>query len=55
MVFFGTQGQSNSEVKCPIWLEFKIVRDFMAVLVTCKFEDDSIKREAAVLQTFSPI
>ena len=41
-VFRHSRG-SNSEVKGPIWLEFKLVRDCMAVMVTCKFEDDSLK------------
>ena len=41
MVFFRHSRANNSEVKCPIWLEFKLVRDFMAVqLVTLEFEDE---------------
>ena len=44
------------EVKGPIWPEFEFIRDFMAVLVICKFEDGSIKRGDAVLRTtFSPL
>ena len=39
----------------PIWPEFELVQDFMAVLVTCKFEDDLIKSEDAILLiTFFP-
>ena len=57
MFFFGTKRQvCNSEVKAPIWPEFELVRDFIAVLVTCKFEEDSIKSEGDILQTtFSPL
>ena len=40
----------------PIWPEIKLVPDFMTVLVTCKFDEDLIKNEVAILQTtFSPI
>ena len=42
---------SNSEVNIPIWPEFELVRDFMTVLVTCTFEDDSIKSDVASLGT----
>ena len=39
-----------------IWPEIKLVPDFMTVLVTCKFDEDLIKNEVAILQTtFSPI
>ena len=31
-----------------IWPEFEIIPDFMLGLVTCKFEDDSIKSEGAI-------
>ena len=37
-----------------IWLEFELVQDFMAVLVTCKIDEDRIKSEVAI-QTFSPL
>ena len=47
---------SNSEVNSPIWPEFELIRDFMAVLISCKFEDDLIKSEGATLRTtFSPL
>ena len=39
---------SNSEVNSLIWLEIELVRDFKAVLVTCKFEEDPIKNEVAI-------
>ena len=46
----------NSEVNSPIWPEIGFVRDFMAVLVTCNFEEVPIKREVAILRTtFSPL
>ena len=39
-----------------IWPELKLVQDFMALLVICKFEDDSIKSEGNFLRTtFSPL
>ena len=38
----------NSEV---IQTEFELVWDFMAILVTSKFEEDSIKNEWASLET----
>ena len=37
---------NDSKVNSPIWPEFQLMQDFMAVLVTCKFEDDPIKSEA---------
>ena len=40
---------SKFEVNIPIWPEFKLVRDFMAVLVTCKFED--IRSRVAALSS----
>ena len=42
----------NTKVKNPIWQESKLVQDFMAVLVTCTFEDDSIKSEGAMGKYF---
>ena len=46
----------NSAVLGPIWPNFELVRDFMNVLVTCKYEEDPIKNEGArVLTTFSPL
>ena len=37
----------------PTWPEFEFARDFMAVLLTCKFEDDSIKSEGAIFSNMS--
>ena len=53
--FFITQGQ-NSVVSGPIWSEFELVRDFMHVLVTCKYKKDRIKNNREKVETsFSPI
>ena len=41
----------NSEETDPIRPEFKLVRDFMPVLVTSKFDEDPIKNEQANLET----
>ena len=47
---------ANSAVLGPIWPNFELVRDVMDVLVTCKYEEDSIKNEGArVDTTFSPL
>ena len=47
---------ANSAVLGPIWLNFKLVRDVMDVLVTCKYEEDPIKNEGArVVTTFFPL
>ena len=46
----------NSAVLGLIWPNFKLVRDVMDVLATCKYEEDLIKNEGArVLTTFSPL
>ena len=47
---------SALKVKRPIWEDFELIRDFTAVLVTCKIEHDSIKSEGSILLTiFSPL
>ena len=47
---------ANSPVLGPIWPNFELVRDVIDVLVTCKYEEDSIKFEGArVMTTFSPL
>ena len=33
----------NSVVSCRIWPKFELIRDFMHVLVTCKYKKDGIK------------
>ena len=41
----------NSEVTDSIQPEFELICDFMAVLVTSKFDEDPIKNERASLET----
>ena len=41
----------NSDVNGWMWLEFEFLRDFTAVRVICKFGDDWIKNEGAVIST----
>ena len=36
-----TNKKTNSEVSGPIWPKFELVRDFMHVLVTCKYKKGS--------------
>ena len=38
-----------------IWPNFELVRDFMDVLVTCKYEEDPIKNEGARVDNIFPI
>ena len=46
---------ANSAVHGPFWPNFKLVRDVIDVLVTCKNQEDLIKKEGArVFITFSP-
>ena len=47
---------ANFAVLGPLWPNFELVRDLIAVLVTCKYEEDPIKNEGArVDTTFSPL
>ena len=47
---------SNSVVSGPIWPKFELVRDFMHVLVTCKYKKDWIKNNQEKEETsFSPL
>ena len=39
---------SNSKVNIPVWPKFELRRDFMPVLVTCKFDEDPIKIEGTI-------
>ena len=39
---------SNSKEKNPTYSEIKHIRDFIAVLITCKFEEHPIKNEVAI-------
>ena len=42
---------ANSAVLNPIWPNFKLFRDVMDVLATCKYEEDPIKNEGARVVT----
>ena len=46
----------NSVGMGPIWLKFELVRDFMPVLVTCKFEKYLIENNREKVETsFFPL
>ena len=36
---------SNSKANSPIWPNVELIRDFMTVLVTCKFKENPSKKE----------
>ena len=42
---------SNFKVNSPIWPKIELVRDFMPVLVNCKFEEYPIKNEGVIVST----
>ena len=44
---------SNSEVNDLTWPKFQLVRDFMPLLDTCKFEEVVIKTQEAMPRTMS--
>ena len=47
---------ANSVVSGPIWWKFKPVRDFIYVLVTCKYKKDPIKNNREKVETsFFPL
>ena len=47
---------ANSVVSGQIWPKFELVRDFMHVLVTCKYKKDRIKNNREKVETlFSPL
>ena len=50
-IFPDAQGQLTPQSFGPIWSNFELVRDFMVVLVTCKYEEDPIKNEGARVVT----
>ena len=53
--FLDAQGQLTV-VSSPIWPKFDLVRDFMHVLVTCKYKKDPIKKNREKVETsFSPV
>ena len=49
--FFRHSRAANSVVSNPIWPKFKLVRDFMHVLVTCKYKKDRIKSNREKVET----
>ena len=49
--FFKRSRAANSAVLGRILLKFKLVRDIIDVLVTCKYEEDRIKNEGARVLT----
>ena len=47
---------SNSKVNGPTWPKIELFRDFIDVLVTCKYEEVLIKNEDAIDRTiFYPL
>ena len=46
---------SNSKANGPIWLEIELVRDFMSILITCKFDEHPIKMKLLSLEEHFPI
>ena len=54
--FFRCSRAANSVVSGLIWPKFELVRDFMHVLVTCKYKKDQIKNKREKVETsFSPL
>ena len=54
--FFRRSRATNSVVSGPIWPKFELDRDFMHVLVTCKYKKDLIKSNKEKVETpFSPL
>ena len=53
--FFRHSRAANSIVSGPIWPKFELVRDFMHVLVTCKYKKDWIKNNREKVTSFSPL
>ena len=51
-MFHGSMA-SNSEVNDLTWPKFELVRDFMPLLDTCKFEEIVIKTEGAMPRRMS--
>ena len=47
---------AKSVVSGPIWPKFELVRDFMHVLITCKYKKDRIKSNREKVEIpFSPL
>ena len=53
---YGALKCGNSHANSRNWLKIEFVRDFLPVLVICKFDEDSIKNEVNIVRTtFSPL
>ena len=50
-IFSRRSRAANSAVLGPIWPNFKLVRDAVNVLITCKYEEDPIRNEGARVLT----
>ena len=50
-IFLRRSRAANSVVSGPIWPKFELVRDFMHVLVTCKYIEDRIKSNREKVET----
>ena len=54
--FFRRSRAANFVVSGLIWPKFELIRDFMHVLVTCKYKKDRIKNNREKVETsFSPL
>ena len=42
---------NNSNVNSPIYPKFELVQDFIAILITCKSDQGSIKIKIAIVRT----
>ena len=54
-IFFRRSKPANSVVRNGIWTKFELIQAFMAVLITCKDEEDPFKNEGATVVTFHPL
>ena len=50
-IFLNAQGQLAPYFSDPIWPKFKLIRDCMYVLVTCKYKNDRIKNNREKVET----
>ena len=54
--FFFRRSRTANSVSGPTWPKIELVRDFMHVLVTCKYKKDRIKNNREKVETsFSPL
>ena len=54
--FFRRSRAANSVVSGSTWPKFELIRDFMHVLVTCKYKKDLIKNNREKVETsFFPL